>query len=1415
LNLAAALPASSSELLRQIERIAGIGAWQIDLATYELAWSEQMFRLHGVARDSFRPTLEAARALLAPASRAAFDAAVSVAIEAGQPWDLELELATAQGARWVRWLGEAQERDGRRVRLAGTMQDVTAERAAREQLAARVVEANKLATVAQNTRNVVIITDAHDRIEWVNQSFTRITGYTLCDARGKRPRDLLNRSDTEDSAAYRAAAARWRTGEAINDVPLKLYRKDGTPYWASVEIRPVRDERGAVAHFVHIQDDITAQRLAEEERQRLAQHLQLANEAAGIGLVLRDLRTDEALWDAMTFRVYGFAPADKAPPREEVMARIHPDDRARFDRYWRDLLASGAERHEIEFRVMHPDGRTVHVYARGRVERDDEGRPVRVIGAVIDLTALRLAERRAREAVEWLELASGATGIGFYHRDVDQPVGVWDRQMRAVYGLRDDEPVPDSAALERMVVPEDHARYVAAREQSDRTGAALETDYRIRRRDGQVRWIRWRRVVLPASAERTARIVGAVVDVTDQKQIEQQHRQILERLQLAVEVGGIGLWERNLVTGAAHWDATLFSLYGLHAAHGTPDRATAVRMVHPDDRPTVESAWTRMQQVRHAVEFEYRVVRPDGSIVYLNTRGLALRDAAGKPERILGATIDVTARQMAQRQLREYDEWLRLAGAATGIGFFQIAADGSYRRIDRQVRAMFGFDPEAATPTREQFENAVAHEDRAILHQVRERELATDAPIEAEYRVRLPSGSLRHIFTRRVRRCDDNGRPLYVIGTAVDVTQNRRAQQALQTAHERLRLATQTARIGIWQRDLASGELTWDARMREIYRVAADWRPTPEGWLDRTHPDDRARLAQRFGGATETCDQGRDEYRIVLPDGSIRHVVESFTVRRDEFGAPAQMLGTNLDITEVRSAQQERDLLYERIQLAAESIGLGVWDWDLVAETSVWNDQMYALFGRTRAQFDRRRWSDFVHPDDAARARAEIAHALDATGRCDFEFRVVLPDGEVRWIGCRGRVQRDAVGTPVRMLGVNWDLTEKHAAEAARRDKETAERASRAKSEFLSRMSHELRTPLNAILGFAQVLELDQRDPLSAVQADRVGRVQKAGWHLLTLINEVLELSRIEAGALPLALAPVPLAGAVGESIELIAPTAAARGIAVELHLDRDAPALVRADPTRLRQVLLNLLSNAVKYNRDGGRVDVLIGGAGADATLRVRDTGHGMSEDQLAHLFEPFNRLGASDAIEGTGIGLTITRRLVELMGGQIEAASRLGDGTEFSLRLPAAVEAPAPVDCRRAATREMATVATVLYVEDNEPNRELVREILTLRPGIRLLEAATGEQGLRVAAATPLDFALIDLRLPDMDGIELLQRLRATEAADLPCAVLSANALPADRERALRAGFIDYWTKPIVAAEFLQAIDRTLERLAARARI
>jgi CheY-like chemotaxis protein/anti-sigma regulatory factor (Ser/Thr protein kinase) len=262
----------------------------------------------------------------------------------------------------------------------------------------------------------------------------------------------------------------------------------------------------------------------------------------------------------------------------------------------------------------------------------------------------------------------------------------------------------------------------------------------------------------------------------------------------------------------------------------------------------------------------------------------------------------------------------------------------------------------------------------------------------------------------------------------------------------------------------------------------------------------------------------------------------------------------------------------------------------------------------------------------------------------------------------------------------------------------------------------------------------------------------------------------------------------------------------------------VHADSTRLKQVLLNLLSNAIKYNRDRGRVDVSVEREGNTIRLGVRDTGRGMSEAQLAQIFQPFSRLGLEDGeIEGTGIGLSITRRLVELMEGRIDVATEVDVGTEFRVWLTIDDGMPkeaAPALLPAAVPDAQSLTATVLYVEDNALNRLVMREVLALRPGIRLLEAASGAAALALAVAEHPDLVMIDLHLPDMDGFELLRRLRARLEDSVACMMLSASAQPGDSERAVQSGFLAYWSKPIVATTFLQSLDRTLAQLQSKAR-
>ena len=383
-----------------------------------------------------------------------------------------------------------------------------------------------------------------------------------------------------------------------------------------------------------------------------------------------------------------------------------------------------------------------------------------------------------------------------------------------------------------------------------------------------------------------------------------------------------------------------------------------------------------------------------------------------------------------------------------------------------------------------------------------------------------------------------------------------------------------------------------------------------------------------------------------------------------------------------------------------------------------------------------------------------------------------------------------------------------------------AEKANHAKSEFLSRMSHELRTPLGAILGFAQLVESGTPAPTPS-QRRSVDQILKAGWYLLELINEILDLALIESGRLSLSIEPTSLAEVMLECAAMIEPQAQKRAITVTFPA-AGVPYVVSADRTRVKQVLINLLSNAVKYNRDGGAVAVSCTVSSPDRIrLSVRDEGEGLDPEQLAQLFQPFNRLGQeASAEEGTGIGLVVSKRLVELMGGRIGAESVVGKGSVFWFDLHHAVERRAiegPAEPAAVAGAQALAAGqrhTLLYIEDNPANMMLVEDLIARRPEIGLLGAVDGLRGIEIARASRPDVILMDINLPGISGINAMRILAQDPAtAHIPVIALSANANPRDIEKGLEAGFFRYLTKPIKVNEFMGTLDGALEVAGGRA--
>ena len=1027
--------------------------------------------------------------------------------------------------------------------------------------------AQVLAALADTTVNLVLVTDAEDRIEWVNASFTRVTGWTLAEVLGRAPHDVLGRV---------GSVTTWRP--ELSGAEVELHRRDGTPFWALVQVHPVTTDGGT---------------------------------------------------------------------------------------------------------------RHLHIHT--------------------DVTALRAAEQRALETTRWLQLATSLFGLGLWRTSLPDGRSEWDANLKSMFGLAPDEPAESlPRRVDELVLPEDLPRLQALRNVVPRPGEHLEIEYRIRRPDGDIRHILSRRGAVDYGTDgRPARMLGAALDVTEQRRTTRQLRDALRRLRLAAEASGIGAWERDLQSGEGTWDPTMFTLLGLLPAERAPSREQTLEMVHPDDREGVRRAWQRMQDEHAPVEYEYRIVRPDGQVV--------------------------------------------------------------------------------------------------------------------------------HIVTRAVVERGRDGRAVRAIGTAIDVTEYRRTRAERDVLAERIEFAASALQLGIWEFNPHTRESSWNDQMYALFGHTRE-SFSELVWTDVLHPDDRASMTLAFARANTTGAPFDVEFRVLLRDGSVRWLASRGRGQLDARGRVLRTVGVNWDITArvaseqaARAAERTARELLQRMRFTTRAAGMGLWEVDLASGSIRWDDQMYLLYGRERDQLTDlgRQWIEIVHPEDRQRVMAQGLAAVEGGAPLDLECRIVLPDGAVRHVANRAQFERDAAGRPVRQYGVTWDITESKLAESALRAKETAERASAAKTEFLSRMSHELRTPLNAVLGFTQLLELDAANPLSEVQRGRIEHIKQAGWHLLTLINEVLDLSRIEAGAARIDMQPVPVAAVIDECMHLVAADAQRREIELSVTLQPGAPAALRADRVRLKQVLLNLLSNAVKYNRHGGWVQVTLRAADdrTRGVLAVRDSGRGISASKMDALFQPFNRLGLESApIEGTGIGLSIALKLVEQMGGTLEASSEPGVGSEFRVTLQAVDEdgaaaaadrlasAPAAPDTggvpEHGAVRERADVqGSVLCIEDNAANRDLVAQILKLRPNVTLFTASDGASGRVLAAVCQPDLVLLDMRLPDVDGLTLFSQLRAQrETARVRCVALTANALPTEIDNARRAGIDGYLTKPLQADQLLDCIDAAM---------
>jgi len=841
-------------------------------------------------------------------------------------------------------------------------------------------------------------------------------------------------------------------------------------------------------------------------------------------------------------------------------------------------------------------------------------------------------------------------------------------------------------------------------------------------------------------------------------------------------------------------------------------------LTHPDDLAEQREAARGMLEDGVPYTGERRLLRADGELVHALVGSTPVRDPRGEAPVFFSQVKDITDAKRAEALVRESQSRLQSIVDHAPAAIYLTDLDGRFMLVNGEAERILGIPRERTLGRlREDVLPAeIAGRRRAMELEV----LRRGRPVAFEGIVALADGDHTYLSVRFPLR-DEHGRIYAIGGISSDITEQKAAQREL----ARLAAAAEYGTDAVVTVDLDRRVRKWNRGAERLYGYRAEEViGRSVGELNALGGEPEAADA-RAQDALERMRRGEPAFQQEIQrrrkDGGIVDVLSSITPWRVG-GRLAGVTATSVDITARKQAEQAAAWLAAIVESSDDAI-IGK---TLDGRITSWNPAAERIYGYRAAEAVGKHVSMLIPPG----LEDELDELLEAVAGGEtvrnLETARVHKDGRVIDVSLTVTPIRNRDGQLAGAATVARDITGHKRAERERLElleaTTRAESANRAKSEFLARMSHELRTPLNSIVGFSQLVELEGLGPR---QSEHVGYVLKAAGHLLEMIDEVLELARIEAGRLTISPEPVALVDTIREALALVAPLARQRAVTLdaELEIARDGPAqdtYVHADRHRLQQVFLNVLSNAIKYNRSGGRVHVsFVAAPSGRVRLAIADTGIGIQRDQLAKLFEPFERLGAEFSdVEGTGLGLSLSKGLLEAMGATIEASSQPGAGTTFTIELAAARaphrELERRHDDRRAASPRIdaAERQVILYVEDNLSNLTLVERILERQSGVELIPAMQGTIGLELAREHRPALIVLDLHLPDMSGAEVLARLKAHRLTrEIPVVVLTADASKGQSDHLKSLGAAEYLTKPLDVRRFLEVI---ADNLALRSR-
>ncbi len=1168
--------------------------------------------------------------------------------------------------------------------------------------------------------------------------------------------------------------------------------------WPNGEVRHIeahalvqKADDGSPLRMIGVNWDITERKQNEEALRIGQERFEILSHATNDAVWDWNLLTDDLWWNQGFHTLFGYNREILEPGIESWKTRIHPDELERVSSGIHAVIESGQQFWSDEYRFRRFDDSYATIFDRGFIIKDENDVAIRMVGSMQDISERKQAENALRE--------SEARSSAVIHNALDCIITI-DHENRVIefnpaaektFGYTRAEALGQD--LNSLIIPPAfrgaHTRGIA---HYLKTGVGPRLNRRAEVpavcKDGTKLIVELAATVIAHSDPPL--FTAYLRDITEQKQAENALRESEERFQsIVANVPGMVYQLVIHPDGSLEWPFVsegFREIYEVGPEILQSEPAWSLDKIHPDDRSEFDRSVTTSAKTLSPWSWEGRQLVASGKTKWIQ--------AAARPQRLPdgsiwwnGLVLDITARKEAEEQR---DRFFTMSLDMLGI----LGLDGNFIRVNPAFVETLGYSE--AELMAHPFKDRVHPEDR-IATELARQNLIQGIPIaDLVNRYLAKDGSWRWLEWRSIAVPEQG----VIYAAARDVTERKEAEATLLRMRDELeeRVEERTAELGqansalhiqIAEREEAEAQTRARARQQEA--VAELGRRA----LMDTDIDTLLHGATAL--VTATLNVEISSILELMPDSNTLRFCATTGWKTQVIGQIASGVSSSqagyalLHKTPTIVSDLRTETRFIPSQLLLEQ--------GIISGITVVIGGQDHPFGTLGAHTTQQR--QFTQDDvNFLQAMSNVLAAALEQRRTSEKLRIE-------------NIERQMA------MGVLQEVTEglKQAKEEAEAAKENAEVANRAKSEFLSRMSHELRTPLNAILGFGQILNKEALSPLSK---ESIGYILKGGRHLLDLINEVLDIARVESGRLELSLEPVALDDVIPEVCALVQPLAAERSIQLEENTATLGNNYILADRQRLKQVLLNLLSNAIKYNRQGGQVEISCQQRPDGwATIAVRDTGQGISPQNLQKLFTPFERLGASTSeIEGSGLGLVLSQRLVTAMGGTLSVKSVLGQGTIFTVELvetdsPEEQLAKLPQGIQQLNTsHENQLSFSVLCIEDNPGHIRLLEVIFQGRPEVTLLTAMEGNVGLELARQHEPDLILLDLNLPDMHGKEVLARLQQSAITrDIPVVVISADATPNQVERLLNAGAKACLTKPLDVDQFLYTLDQFLKQTAA----